>query len=89
MTVCKVRSLSGVWPQEFECCEAGEEVELVDIHPKPAKLQDRRKDQDEELIEFIVTEEGRDSPIFISPSLFVDLKQTLLDLLRKLKDVSA
>lgn len=74
--------------QEFECVEAGEEAMNVDVHPKPVHLQHRSKDQAKELIEFNLVKERREAqPFFISASLSADLKQVLLELLRKFKDV--
>lgn len=46
-------------PQEFECCEDGEESYIAAIIPEPAQLQDRPKDQLEELVEFSLVEKEK------------------------------
>lgn len=62
----------------FECFKAGEEIMILGQH-EPIHLQDRSKDQCENLVEFNLVEERKVSqPIYISASLFSDLKQPLL-----------
>lgn len=52
--------------------EAGKEAIIYDVHPEPVQLLDRSKDQSEELIEFNLTEEGKEAQsTFVSASFFL------------------
>lgn len=45
-------SFSGISAPGFQCFEPDEEAEVANVHSKPIKLQDRPKDQHEELVEY-------------------------------------
>lgn len=77
----------GYGPHSFECF-AGAESDITDVHPQPAQLQDRLKDQLEELIKINLASERREAqPVFLSASLSVGLRQALFNLLKEFKDV--
>lgn len=78
MTICGARSFPGVYAQGYECLKDGGESEVTDA---PEQMQDRPKDQLEELIEVNLVKQGNEARlILISPSLSNSINQALLDL---------
>lgn len=61
---------------------------MATADPELELMQDRQKDQGEELIEVNLVEERRSAqPTFFSTSLFLEHRTTLLELLKEYKDV--
>lgn len=61
---------------------------MVDANVELEEMQDRPKDQEEELIEVNLAKEGRSAqPVFVSASLSLKHKMALFKLLREEEDV--
>lgn len=73
----------GLAPNSINALGAREKNDATDVHLEPEQLQDRLKDQGDELTEVNIREEGSEhQPIFISASLSADLSQALFDFLK-------
>lgn len=76
----------GFGPQTHECVknDVNREALLIDVDPEPEQLQDRSKDQGEELIKMDIIERGKNADsIYIQCS--TKHKTELLELLKEYK----